>query len=350
MSSNFNLLSLKSSIIILLILITLSSCEKKYTFTWDVPDTINIGEKLQIKLSESNNLPIDKMVFKLDGALIEKTADIDLSSKRLGKHAIEAEIFYQSTSKKLTKIVTFLADSPPAVYDYKVINTYPHDTEAYTQGLEYFNGFLYESTGRNGKSSLRKVDLKTGKVLQKIDVTSEYFAEGMTILNNKIYQLTWRNDLGFIYNLSDFSQVGTFAYEKSKEGWGLTNDKKQLIKSDGTEKVWFLDPNSQKEISFIEAYTNQQSVTELNELEYINGKIYANVYQKNILLILNPTNGAIEGIADLNSLEQEVRKTQNLVAHDEVLNGIAYDSTTNRIFVTGKNWSKLFEIQIFKRN
>jgi glutamine cyclotransferase len=152
-----------------------------------------------------------------------------------------------------------------------------------------------------------------------------------------------------VYNLSDFKTLNTFNYQKSKEGWGLTHDTSHLIKTDGTEKVWFLNPKNQEEVSYIEAYTDTQSVPDLNELEFINGKIYANVYQKNIILILNPINGAIEGVVDLNPLEKEMRKSQRLVPQDEVLNGIAYDNENNRIFVTGKRWSKLFEIKIFER-
>lgn len=349
MTHKFSSIPLNKSILLLFTLFVLSSCDQKYVFKWETPIEINIDKPLNIQVIEEQNKTIDKIIYKLDGQEVKGNTTLDISKYRLGKHAIEAEVFYGSKSKVLTKIVTFLAAKEPKVYLFKIINTYPHDKGAYTQGLEYHNGFLYESTGKNGSSSLRKVDLKTGKVLQQIDVPAQYFAEGMTILNDKVYQLTWRENTGFVYNLSDFSQIGTFAYQKSKEGWGLTNDSKKLIKTDGTEKVWFLDAENQKEMGFIEAYTNQQSVTELNELEFIEGKIYANVYQKNIILILNPENGAIEGIVDLNDLEKEVRKTQDLVAQDEVLNGIAYDTQQKRIFVTGKHWSKLFEIQLIER-
>ncbi len=349
MQYKFKLISMKSSVFLLLFLFIFYSCDKKYNFKWDTPDEISINQKLKINLIEENNQKIDKIIFTMDGKEIKDVSAIDISSERLGKHAIGAEIFYHSKSKKRTKIITFLAPKSPQIYDFKVVNTFPHATDAYTQGLEYHNGFLYESTGGNGKSSLRKVELKTGKVLQKIDLPSQYFAEGMTLIDDKIFQLTWQNDIGFIYNLDDFTQLNTFNYQNSKEGWGLTHDSNYLIKTDGTDKVWFLDPKTQKEIRYIEAYTNTQSVKDLNELEYINGKIYANVYQKNIILILNPQNGAIEGIADLNALEQEVKKTQDLIKNDEVLNGIAYDKENNRIFVTGKRWGKLFEVQFFER-
>lgn len=331
------------------LLFVLISCDKKYKFSIETPEKIKIDQKISVQIKEENNHPFEITSLKFDGQPIENPVDMDISNQRLGTHLIEAEVAYQGKTKTLLKTLTFYAAQPPKVFDYKIINVYPHNTDAYTQGLEFHNGYLYESTGQNGASSLRKVELKTGKVLQKIDIPRNYFAEGMTILNDKIYQLTWREGVGFVYNLADFKQLTTFPYEKSKEGWGLTHDNTKLIKTDGTEKIWFLNPVDQKEIGFIEAYTNEQSVSDLNELEYINGKVYANVYQKNIILILNPQNGAIEGIVDLNGLETEMKKTQNLVPQDEVLNGIAYDEITKRIFVTGKHWGKLFEIQIFEK-
>jgi glutamine cyclotransferase len=349
MRHKFSPIPLLKSILLLFTLFVLISCDQKYAFKWETPVEINIDQPLPIQVIEKQNKSIDKIIYKLDGQEIKGDKALDISAYRLGKHSLEAEVFYGSKSKVLNQIVTFMAAKEPKVYNFKIINTYPHDVGAYTQGLEYHNGFLYESTGKNGSSSLRKVDLKTGKVLQQIEVPSQYFAEGMTILHDKIYQLTWRENTGFIYNLADFSQIGTFAYQKSKEGWGLTHDSQRLIKTDGTEKVWFLDPETQKEMGFVEAYTNQQSVPDLNELEFIEGKIFANVYQKNIILILNPENGAIEGVVDLNDLEKEVKKTQNLIPQDEVLNGIAYDESQKRIFVTGKHWGKLFEIQLIER-
>ncbi len=336
----------------ILFFITLSlaivSCEKKYKFVLEVPDKVNTAQKLNLQIKEEHNLPFGKVTYFIDGKEIENPNQIDLSNFVLGKHVVKALVNYDNKEKEIVKTFYLFADKAPQVYHYKIVNVYPHDTGAYTQGLEYHKGFLYESTGKNGESSLRKVDLKTGKVVQKIDLPNEYFSEGMTIFGDKIYQLTWQNNIGFVYNLSDFKQLNTFKYNKSKEGWGLTNDGQNLIKTDGTDQVWFLDPQSQAELKHIEAYTNEQNVPNLNELEFIDGKVYANVYQKNIVLILNPINGAIEGIIDFNDLEKEMRKTQNLVNQDEVLNGIAYDKENNRIFVTGKHWGKLFEIQIIK--
>jgi len=339
----------KEFFILIISMLLFISCEKEYKFQFDSPKSISIDKTFSMSVKEENNQIIDKITFSFDGKSIEDPSKVDISKERLGKHALSAIVFYGAKTKKLTNTIILLADKEPTVYNYKVINTYPHDVEAYTQGLEYHKGFLYESTGRKGQSSLRKVNLKNGEVVEKIELAPAYFAEGMTILNNKIYQLTWQSKKGFVYDLNEFKQIDTFQYGQSIEGWGLTNDGEKLIKTDGTEKVWFLSAETLKETGHIEAYSNKQKVKDLNELEYVNGKIYANVWQKNILLIMNPNNGAIEGIADLNGLEKEIAKTQNLDKNDDVLNGIAYDKKGDRLFVTGKHWGKLFEIQLVER-
>ena len=216
--------------------------------------------------------------------------------------------------------------------------------------MEFHDGFLYESTGQHGTSSLRKVELETGKVVKQIDLDKQFFGEGMTVLNDKIFMLTWQKGIGFIYDFETFEQKGTFKYKNSIQGWGLANDGKRLIKTDGSERIWFLNAETQAEESYIEAYTNKRKVESLNELEYIDGKIYANIYQQNSILIIDATTGKVEGVADLNGLKDEMQKTQKLVIQDEVLNGIAYDNVNNKLYVTGKNWGKLFEIELIKKD
>jgi glutaminyl-peptide cyclotransferase len=171
----------------------------------------------------------------------------------------------------------------------------------------------------------------------------------MTIVNDKIFWLTWENKKGFVYDLKTFEQKKEFAYVKSKEGWGLTQNETELIKSDGTNKIWFLDKDTQKEKRSIQVYTNNRAVDKLNELELINGKLYANKWQQNTIIIINPNTGIVEGLADLRGLKKEMEKTQKLIPQDEVLNGIAFDAQNNRLFVTGKNWGKLFEIKLIKK-
>ncbi|RXP63327.1 glutaminyl-peptide cyclotransferase [Lutibacter sp. HS1-25] len=328
------------------------SCKSEYKFILNAPKKIQSNQELTISISEKGNKPIDSVQFSIGNTKIKSTnntATLNVKDYKLGKHTINALVFYDHKTEKVTSPIYIMADTPPAIYSYKIVNTYPHDKGAYTQGLEYYNGFLYEGTGRNGESSIRKVDLTTGKVLQQKDLDAKYFGEGITIFNNKIYQLTWKGGLGFIYNLDTFEKEGEFKYTKSREGWGLTHNNKQIIKTDGTENIWFLNPETLVEESYIEAYTDTRKVENLNELEYVNGMIYANVWQQNSILIVNPTNGKVEGVANLNSLKDLILKEQNLEEHDDVLNGIAYDKENNRLFVTGKHWGKLYEIELFKK-
>ena len=227
----------------------------------------------------------------------------------------------------------------PRNYTYEIINTYPHDQTAFTQGLEFNNGFLFESTGRvNFNSTLRRVELETGKILQNISLADQYFAEGITILNNKIIQLTWISNVGFVYEKDTFRKISEFTY--ATQGWGITNDGTQLIMSDGTSTLFFLDPQTYEIINQIEVF-DQEPITYLNELEYINGKIFANIWLEDKIAIINPQSGKVEAWIDLTGLDKEETQDSN-----RVLNGIAYDAQEDRLFVTGKWWSNLFEIDL----
>ena len=328
------------------------SCADAYKFSLEKPKKATLNESITVKLTEKNNKEVDKIKFYLNGKEISSTGNttvINTADLGVGKHAINALAFFGDKTKKENGFIEVFAKNKPAIYTYKIINEYPHDVAAYTQGLEYYKGFLYETTGQRGQSKLRKVALKSGKVLQEINLDKKYFGEGMTIVNNKIIWLTWENKKGFVYDLETFKLEKEFAYNKSKEGWGLTHSATELIKSDGTNKIWFLDPTTLKEKRAIQIYTNDRSVNYLNELEYVNGKIYANKYQKNTIAIIDAKTGIVEGLGDLRGLEKEMSKTQKLVADDEVLNGIAYDAENNRLFVTGKHWGKLFEIELIKQ-
>jgi len=347
-------MSVKKSLLLLFISLLFISCNEKYTFKLTTPKKLNVTQELTISFAEKNNKPIDSVHIAIDNKSIKLnsdfTATLNITDYKLGRHTISALVFYTNKTKKLNNTIYFLADEKPAIYNFKIINSYPHDKNAYTQGLEFHDGYLYESTGKNGKSSLRKVELKTGKVVQQIDLDSQYFGEGMTKLGDQIFMLTWRKGIGFIYDSETFEQEGTFKYKNSVQGWGLTNDGTHLIKTDGTERLWYLNAETQAEEHFIEAYTNNRKVESLNELEYVDGKIYANIYQRNSILIINPKSGKVEGVANLNGLKEEMQKTQKLVDQDEVLNGIAYDKKNKKLYVTGKNWGKLFEIELIKKN
>lgn len=227
---------------------------------------------------------------------------------------------------------------------YKVIHTYPHDPDAFTQGLVYVDGHLYESTGRNGKSSIRLLDLFTGKVLQHYDLATKYFGEGLTDWNSELVQITWETEIGFVYDRFSFSLKRTFHY--SGEGWGLTHDDKQLILSDGTPVIRFLDPQSFVETGRVSVTDeNGRPVSNINELEYIHGEIYANLWTTDQIIRISPRTGKVLGRIDLSGL---IDKSQ-LSESNAVLNGIAYDAKGDRLFVTGKLWPKLFEIKLVRK-
>jgi glutaminyl-peptide cyclotransferase len=224
---------------------------------------------------------------------------------------------------------------------YQVVRTYPHDSHAFTQGLIYVDGHLYESTGLNGRSSIRMVDLSTGQALQKYDLPPEYFGEGLTDWGSNLIQLTWKTHTGFVYDRFSFSLLRTFQYQG--EGWGLTHDKKQLIMSDGTSYLRFLDPQSFKETKRIRVSDETgHPVEKLNELEYLRGEVYANIWQTDAIVRISPRTGKVLGWIDLSSMIDK----HELETTDAVTNGIAYDSIGDRLFVTGKLWPKLFEIRV----
>ncbi|WP_299672887.1 glutaminyl-peptide cyclotransferase [uncultured Polaribacter sp.] len=336
----------------LAILFLTVSCDDAYKFSIEKPKKTVLNETITVKMTEAKGKPFDKTQFYVNGKEVAtdgNAATIHTTDLGVGKHAISGLAFFEGKTAKKNATLEVFADKKPEVYTYKIINTYPHDTKAYTQGLEYDNGFLYETTGRRGQSTLRKVEIKTGKVLQKIALDKEFFGEGMTIVNDKIIWLTWQGKKGFVYDLKTFELEKEFAYDKSDEGWGLTQNDTELIKSDGSHKIWFLDKETLEEKRFIQTYTYDRAIDNLNELEIVNGKLYANKYQQNTIIIIDLTTGIAEGLVDLRGLEKEMSKTQKLVPQDEVLNGIAYDAENNRLFVTGKNWGKLFEIVLVKK-
>jgi glutamine cyclotransferase len=225
------------------------------------------------------------------------------------------------------------------IFGATVVKTYPHDPHAFTQGLEYFAGYLYESTGRSGQSSLRQTVLETGATLKRVSLPPQYFGEGLTIFRGKIYQLTWQSKTGFIYDPRSFRQIGEFHYDS--EGWGLTHDDASLILSDGTNRLQFLDPASFKVIRTLEVYAGNEAVTNLNELEYIHGEIFANVWHCSRIARIDAKSGQVKAWIELDNVVQKEKHEQ-----EDVLNGIAYDAKRDRLLVTGKDWAEIFEIKI----
>jgi len=232
------------------------------------------------------------------------------------------------------------ADSPVAQhYTYTIINSFPHDPTAFTEGLVYADSFLYESTGLNGESSLRRVNLTSGEVVQKVSLSDEFFGEGIAIVNDTIVQLTYLENRGFIYDKNSFASLGNFTY--STEGWGLTYDGKRLIMSDGTNNLYFLNPETFQRISQVQVRDGNTSIDNLNELEYINGNVYANIFEQQKIAIINPQTGQVKAWIDLAGLQGSTGSSG-----EGVLNGIAYDAKNDRLFVTGKDWTQLFEIKL----
>lgn len=238
---------------------------------------------------------------------------------------------------------TYSAKSPSPIYTYRLVKTYPHDPTAFTQGLIYHQGFLYESTGLYGHSSLRKVELKTGKVLQNYQLQSDYFGEGITLWQDHILQLTWKNQLGFVYDQQTFRKLKTFSY--TTEGWGLTHDGQNLIMSDGSHRLYFLHPNTFKPLGSIEVMDHLTPISKLNELEYIEGEIFANIWQSHKIARISPQTGQVLGWIDLSGIvDSQAWVTQQ--STQNVLNGIAYDIEGKRLFITGKRWPHVFEIKL----
>ena len=235
-------------------------------------------------------------------------------------------------------VLTAVAQTPE--YGYQVIHVYPHDPNAFTQGLEYRAGFLYESTGLKGRSWLRREKLETGQVLQQIDLDPQYFGEGITVMNQQIVRLTWQSEMGFVYDQSSFHLKRPFTYPG--EGWGLANDGKNIYMSDGSPQLRIWDPLTLQEKRRITVYDNGQPVQNLNELEWVNGEIYANIWQKDVIARISPTDGRVLGWIDLTGILSPAERT----GQEDVLNGIAYDQLGDRLFVTGKQWPKLFEIKV----
>ena len=305
-------------------------------------DKILLDDEIFINVISPDNKIIDSIEYYLNDGLVSN--EVKLVDYKVGENNVSVKIFSNNETISINKKFDIYSNIEPEIMTYNVISEYTHDKNAYTQGLEFYKNQLYESTGLNGKSTLRKSDYKSGEILNIVNLDYEYFGEGLTVINDKIYQLTWKNNIGIIYDL-DFNKIGTFDYGKSKEGWGLCNDGSFIYKSDGTNKIWVLDPETLQEIRFIEVLTNKSRIKNINELEYIDGKIYANTYQFNrdVVIVINPLNGVVERVIDFSGIRDRVTQKADL----DVMNGIAYFD--GKMFVTGKNWDKLFEVKIVSK-
>ena len=338
---------MKHSIVFLVLLLVFNcNSDKSGGFKIQINSTnnsISLGDDISLNITSTNNKVIDSINYFLNNIKIKN--QIKLNNNKVGENLAKVDIYSNGKKISLNKKFDIYSNIKPNLMTYDIINEFNHDQKAYTQGLEIYENFLFESTGLNGKSSLRKINFNTGEIINMINLDYEYFGEGLTVLNDKIYQLTWKNRIGFIYDL-ELNNIGTFNYGNSQEGWGLCNDGNYIYKSDGTSKIWKLDPNTLEEIDFIDVMTDKSRIKNINELEYIDGKIYANTYQQNrdVVIVINPSNGIVENVIDFSGLRDKVLQTEDL----DVMNGIAHNK--DKLFVTGKNWSKVFEVKVYSKN
>ena len=319
--------------------ITIQPKKKSYVFGEKV--TVNV--KTKVKNGEIKSI---KLYYK--NQLLKESTELQFSVEGVELNTLGNSNFKVETVKtdglknRRIKTVITISDIQTKIYSYYVVNNYPHQKDFYTQGLEYHNGFLYEGTGEYGKSRLEKTVLKTGKALQTYHLDKKYFGEGITIFNNKIYQLTWKSKKGFVYNLSDFAVIDSFQIP-AKEGWGLTNDGTNLIMSDGTNLLTWLNPDDLSVVKTVQVADDKDIIHNLNELEYIDGIIYANIYTTEIIVKIDPETGKVLDEINLSGIIDMYKNSTDKI---DYMNGIAFDKKGKRLFVTGKLWPRLFEIEI----
>lgn len=314
-------------------------------------DIFSFGEKMPIKLSVEDSYTVDSVNVAFNGVLIGKhktlseIKEIIIPNSKVGYCNIVFTSFHPNNEQSVNSLsFDVLPTKPPKRLQYKVLTTHTHDKEAYTQGLVYHNGFIYEGTGlREGKSSLRKIDLKNGNILSLLNLDSKYFGEGITVYNDKIYQLTWTSNKGFVYDINTFSLESTFHY--SSEGWGLTTKGKEVIMSDGSNRIYVVDPTNFGIKKQIEVFDNNGRVDSINELEFAKGLLWANIWLKNRIVGIDLDTGVVVKDLDLSSILTK-KEWMKLDENDDVLNGIAYNEKDDVFYVTGKRWPKLFEIKI----
>lgn len=319
------------------------------TFKSPLPDkTFTIGDDVNVSLItkdpsiEPDSIQLLARTNRLE-TLSKGQFDFEWSANpgKVGRTPLRAVAYYgDSLTETKTVNITLLSDIKPGKVNYRIVNEFPHDPEAFTQGLVYYNGFLFESTGQYGKSTVRKVDIETGKVLQINQLGQEFFGEGLAIYNSKLLQLTWKEQVGFIYDMESFSMLQKVYYD-IKEGWGLTYDGNEFVLSDGTSRLYFMDPTYFTETGRLEIYDDKGMVPYLNELEYIDGRIFANIWGKETIAVLDPSNGKVTHYLDFSgSVPANIKN-----AGDKVLNGIAYNPENGNLFITGKYWPVLFELE-----
>jgi glutaminyl-peptide cyclotransferase len=303
-------------------------------------------DKAELEILNTENKTIDSIVYFANGEKIGAVkgagkVTLDLNGKNFGYQQLKALVYFEGQNVEVADRIEVVSDVEARILKYTVVNRFNHDIGAFTEGFEFYRDTLLESTGQKGHSYIRKYDYKTGRPYKQVNLEVQYFGEGITVIGGKIFWLTWQSGVGFIYDADTFKLEKTFQYDKPIEGWGMTNDGQFIYQTDGTEKIWKMDPATQKMVGNVNVYWSANKIKSLNEIEMIDGKIYGNIWQKDVIAVINPANGAVEGVLDLSALRKELKSPTA-----EVLNGIAYNAKNKTIFVTGKNWDKMFEIKV----
>ena len=319
--------------------ITIQPAKNNYVFGENV--TVNVKTKVR-----DGEIETIKLYF--NNQLISESKELDFTVNNVEINKLGSGIFMVEAVKtdglknSRSLVINSISDVVPEKFSYQIVNSYPHSKKHYTQGLEFHNNILYEGTGEYGTSGIFKIKLETGKVEQSKMLDDKYFGEGITILDNKIYQLTYKTQKGFVYQLSDFVLIDTFIF-KSNEGWGLTNDGTHLIMSDGTHVLTWLNPNDYSVVKKVQVANNKGIINNLNELEYIDGTIYANVFTTDLIVQIDPETGKVLSEINMAGIINMYKNPGDTI---DFLNGIAYNEKSNRLFVTGKYWPLIFEIKV----
>lgn len=314
-------------------------------------------ETLSLSVTNEKQKEIDSVAWfindkRVGGVKGSGAFSFPFKGQKFGYQNIKAVVYYEGETAETSGRVELVSPIQPKLLKFEIVNTYPHDMTAYTQGLEFYRDTLLESTGsgygnstgNRAISDIRKVNYKTGEVYKKTQLDAQDFGEGLTVLNNKIYQLTYKRGKAYVYNADTMVKEREFDYFKPMEGWGLTTDGTHLYMTEGSEKIYKVDPQTFKEVDYVNVYTSGMKIKAINEMEWVDGKIYANVYQQPAIAVIDPKTGAVEGVVDLGKLNSLITRHPDV----DVLNGIAYNKKTKTFFVTGKNWDKMFEIKIFE--
>ncbi|MGZ3758355.1 MAG: glutaminyl-peptide cyclotransferase [Mucilaginibacter sp.] len=339
--------------------IACSSCNTKkqdadLTMSPEAGTTYKSGQPVTVKVNFSGAKP-DSVVYLIDSAKIalkKDTTSLSLKTDTmpLGARTITAKMYQSGKSQDVSTNIVLTAAQAPEEYTYKVEKVYPHDTSSYTEGLLDKDGYLYESTGLYGHSTLRKVNLETGKAVQVAKIDPKLFGEGFAIIDDKILMLTYKQpETAYVFDKNTFKPIKTFINHVGVEGWGMTFDGKKIYFDDSTNRIWFLNKDTYQQSGFVDVYDDKGPVNQINELEYIDGKIYSNVYTTDLILVINPKTGAVLQRIDMKDLWPMSQRPADFDSQDRVLNGIAWDAKGQRLFVTGKKWPHLYQVKFVKK-